>query len=971
MPEHLWITPPNTPGTSLSRRRFVGVVGGLAAGAAVGSLRDVPALAAPATRATSDVFETMRVRCVGLLTGGDFDGADPDFAAAVAQVDETATAHRDLVDRSADRDRVFADLPLAVEDSYDASARVSTTLIRLEQLAVAYRTPGSAFEGDAGLLADVLAGMDTANRVMYHAGREEFGNWYHWEIAGPNALMNTCVLVSAHVPAEALARYIAAVDHFIPDPHYQYIDERRKPSTDSNRMHLCRAVLLRGVLGRSTEKIELSRAALTDVFGYVTSGVGFYADGSYRYHNNLAYTGSYGLAFIDQFSDQLVLYGGSPWELTGTEADFAFGTVDRAFAPVVYNGQVLDFVRGRAISRYTGGGEVGLLATEIVLRLADATDVPTGARWRAMAKGWLARNGSDDPLAGGTIPRIALFKDVLGDPAVVAAPEPVHHVLFANMDRAVHRRRGWAYAIAMSSLRIGRYETMNGENPRGWHTGEGMTSLCNGDSGQFTDGFWPTVDPKRLPGTTVDSWPLADGEGRGGSVPDRPWAGGAVLDSEFAVVGMELQAIQSPLRAKKSWFCLDDAVVALGAEITGGGGYYLKPVADAHVNGGANADVNYGSDDRVLVKTASPDGTRQAYFRFDLADVPSRIEQATFFFRGRVTDSGGGETDLDVHALDGDWAENTVTWNSRPSLGERLATVPASTERWMSADVTDHVRRLVDSGTARVDLGLAQDEAGLSVQIWSRERQAYNPYLQLRLAEPVATVETVVENRNLHSDGANRLVVDGQPQPSNQGWSRRFEDVRWAHLEGVGGYLFPGGTALYGLREERTGSWRDINAGGPTDELTRRYLTLWLDHGPHPGNGAYAYVVVPGASVGQTAELARDPGLKILRNTGDRQAMWSPRLGITAVSFWRPGTERGIAVDAPCSVIVRERAGKLTVAVADATHVAEAVTVRIDRRGYRDWTAADRITVQHVSPQIEFHVNLSGAMGATQTVTFT
>jgi hypothetical protein len=47
--------------------------------------------------------------------------------------------------------------------------------------------------------------------------------------------------------------------------------------------------------------------------------------------------------------------------------------------------------------------------------------------------------------------------------------------------------------------------------------------------------------------------------------------------------------------------------------------------------------------------------------------------------------------------------------------------------------------------------------------------------------------------------------------------------------------VFPGATALRALREERTGAWRDINigadTGGSPTAITRRYLTLWLDHG--------------------------------------------------------------------------------------------------------------------------------------------
>ena len=55
-----------------------------------------------------------------------------------------------------------------------------------------------------------------------------------------------------------------------------------------------------------------------------------------------------------------------------------------------------------------------------------------------------------------------------------------------------------------------------------------MTYLYNGDLTQFSDCFWPTVDPYRLPGTTIERQPLADGTGES-YLSDANWAGGATL----------------------------------------------------------------------------------------------------------------------------------------------------------------------------------------------------------------------------------------------------------------------------------------------------------------------------------------------------------------------------------------------------------------------------------------------------------
>ncbi|MES2692253.1 MAG: polysaccharide lyase family 8 super-sandwich domain-containing protein, partial [Verrucomicrobiota bacterium] len=116
--------------------------------------------------------------------------------------------------------------------------------------------------------------------------------------------------------------------------------------------------------------------------------------------------------------------------------------------------------------------------------------------------------------------------------------------------------------------------TTVGENKRAWHTAEGMTYLYNNDLSQFDGDFWPTIDPNRLPGTTVDSaQPSADEAGKHST--GEPWVGGAEVGNRYGVVGMQLKGRLSPpeipyngARAKKSWFLFDDEIVALGADIT-------------------------------------------------------------------------------------------------------------------------------------------------------------------------------------------------------------------------------------------------------------------------------------------------------------------------------------------------------------------------------------------------------------------
>ena len=164
--------------------------------------------------------------------------------------------------------------------------------------------------------------------------------------------------------------------------------------------------------------------------------------------------------------------------------------------------------------------------------------------------------------------------DLLADPAIIPARLPATWV-FPAMDRAVHLKPTWGFSVAMNSSRTFNFEAINGENPQGWHTSDGMTYLYNSDLAHFSDSFWPTVDPQRLPGITVarGSMPLQSQFG-GSNV-----AGGTTLGN----AGTALLRLLSPDKqgdAKKSWFFFDDEVVALGSDIKSSGGQPVETIVE-------------------------------------------------------------------------------------------------------------------------------------------------------------------------------------------------------------------------------------------------------------------------------------------------------------------------------------------------------------------------------------------------------
>jgi len=516
----------------------------------------VVAVAPAPPAAAADSFDAVRATWRQMLTGGTaYDPATPAIADRLDGIESEAQGWWDSLDTSPTRTRLWADLA-----STTISSHVTGSYVRIRSMAVAYSTHGSALEGNATLRGDIVAALDWMQANRYNTTVPKYNNWWDWEIGAPIALNDSIVLMYPALTAAKITSYQAAVNRFTPVVSM----------TGANRAWTAHVVMGAGVLQKSAAKLVNARDGLSPVFDYVTSGDGFYADGSFIQHGSYAYTGSYGSGLLRTLADVMLVLNGSPWQVVDVDRQHAYDWVDRAFNPLIVNGAVMDMVRGRELSRHYSQDHVsGHEIITGVLRLSKSAPFPISDHLKSIVKGWVADDTYRDYLEFASIESIVR---VLAIQALTAIPEPAALTgayVYAGMDRAAYRTPGWSVGFSMFSKRQSAFETANGENLKGWFTSYGATYLYNDDLGYYSDGYWPTVDPYYLPGTTVASVPRSPGAGSDYR-NSRAWVGGATVAGKYAAIGQSLEdrASASDLRAKKSWFTIDNQVIALGAAIT-------------------------------------------------------------------------------------------------------------------------------------------------------------------------------------------------------------------------------------------------------------------------------------------------------------------------------------------------------------------------------------------------------------------
>lgn len=556
--------------TDMSRRNILKIGAGMAVATAGFSAFS------PGTARAATEFELIRNRYVDLLVGpADADASSPEIIQTIAAMTAETDALWATVVTGTGRDRVFEGEPLA---NITDSRPIQTTALNLATMATSWGAVPSPHYHDPELGDAIVAGLQTLHDLQYNVDTLEFVSWYHFEIGAPRGILEAATLLGDQVPEQLRADLAAAVAHFVPDPKFNYppYDDRHKPSTGSNRLDLCQNVLVAGALVDDAARIELAAGGVPEAIALTTSGDGMYVDGSLIAHNNVPYTGTYGRALVSSSSNVLAMLAGTSWDLDPADVDPYRKGIVRSFIPWTSEALTMPPVCGRAVGR---ANTTSLWLMGSILTLAQGAPEPLAREWQGYVKGWLQKATAvnfftERPLSEALLGQKLLDSDV---PALAQSHGPR---LFPEMDRVLARGPGWCVSLATASSRTRGFETQGGENTKAWHQGSGARYFyLESEQEQYLNWF-PTVDPYRMPGTTIESQPhetSTDGVGAfafvgGSQVGGQRAQDGFYQDAAFAGWTQRLRGYRSHLQARLSWFFVGDAVVFLGADITGAAG---------------------------------------------------------------------------------------------------------------------------------------------------------------------------------------------------------------------------------------------------------------------------------------------------------------------------------------------------------------------------------------------------------------
>lgn len=537
-----------------------------------------------------DHFGTMRYRWRENLVGnledkGDLKDNEYIIDYIKALDDKAQIAYDDM---NTENDRISL---WTRNSSETKSAYLTRNFQNLATITKSYGMQGSVFYDDPAILNVITEGLEFLVDVEKYDGKGYYGNWWDWQIGIPVEFLSMLFILESELDTEVLDKYINVLELYLPDPYKQIYSnvggEVFKPivytsskTSGANRADLAHSVLGIGILKGDTDTIKEALESVPEVFDIVTKGEGFYEDGMFLFHTDTPYIGSYGVSLFKSVASMLSIVVDTPYDMDENVKQTFIKLVNDSTLPFINKGKFVGMVEGRAVSRpsnHTENARGSSIVKTLSLASQSGND-PYSVNMFKAVKYWV----SEDPdfyisLTANYEELISIINVIESDVSLDGFVPFDGAKVFPTGDRFVYSDINSYIGISMYSSRISAYTVGNNENLKGWHLSDGFVYMMNDDK-QFGKSYWPTVDMYRLPGTTVDTRPLADATDAWTSYNSKSdWAGGT-NSGHNASVSMLLDKngyknngkdVGMDLLAKKSWFMIDGHLVSVGSGISG------------------------------------------------------------------------------------------------------------------------------------------------------------------------------------------------------------------------------------------------------------------------------------------------------------------------------------------------------------------------------------------------------------------
>ena len=148
----------------------------------------------------------------------------------------------------------------------------------------------------------------------------------------------------------------------------------------------------------------------------------------------------------------------------------------------------MDLVRGRSIVRDIRGDQSGKMITNAMCLMIDYLEDEEDINYlKTILKNFYELN-KRYLMYSATPSALIKLEEFENDKNIPAKKIDDFSKIFSRIDNV-------AIGISMSSSRTGKYESINGENQKGWYTGDGMTYIYL-NVNDYGSNYWKNINMK-------------------------------------------------------------------------------------------------------------------------------------------------------------------------------------------------------------------------------------------------------------------------------------------------------------------------------------------------------------------------------------------------------------------------------------------------------------------------------------------
>ena len=459
-------------------------------------------------------------------------------------------------------------------------------------LAEGWGTYGCEYYHNEELLRDIIFGLDWMYENMYgeaemrnEGWRDVFAcNWWYWFVGGPEYLLQTLLIIDDHVTMEDKKRYVKC---------FEWITTvmRTAPNraSSSSRVKVCTML---AILLEDPVRLQRTHEDCDILLGIEEYGEGphrDYVQWTHAYPHNT----SYGHGNLSRTLFVLSILAPTALDYSCPKKYNQFMLLKYMFENSMYHGRAYMMFAGRSTFMTETDLGSGILADLLPMVGVYGEDEDL------YIKRFIKKNSRTPEIRAkikqkAPIYSISTFNDILADDTVPDDYEYEYAHAWFTGDRATQHRNDYAIGIAMSSEREITYESILGLNKQAWYTADGATHIYTTyDEEQFDNKNFINSNLEvayHVPGTTEDEQPRVARSITSRFAWKNPtaFAGSMQIDDKYITAAMEFISMrydgpddyvddgyggglaphENDLRAKKAWFCFEDEVVCLGADIT-------------------------------------------------------------------------------------------------------------------------------------------------------------------------------------------------------------------------------------------------------------------------------------------------------------------------------------------------------------------------------------------------------------------